>query len=223
MQALDPYLVAKNISKNLYEANKSREDRNLIDKVLEQQRMGGGEQEGIAKILSRVSPERQQIPLQLLQKQQEQKAKQNVHANLQQSFNRIAELAPSLGIGSGTRGVFGGEVARKSGEFQSLNAILEGALTPIINPRGTLTDTKFKYIIGTILPKPTDSVAKIQGKLKGVAEMLGLDPSALGVKQSQNVSTQFNTDTIPMRLNGEIFDIPKSQYQEAVAQGYTDE
>lgn len=98
----------------------------------------------------------------------------------QKSFNRMAELIPSLGRGSGIKSFFGGETAEKTGEFTSLSGALEALLVDKVS-RGTLSNSRFKYITENLLPTPTDTQAEIKGKLKGLAEILNLDPSALGV------------------------------------------
>lgn len=97
----------------------------------------------------------------------------------QGAFDRIAQLIPKVGKGSGVLGMFGGKQAEYSGEFSSLTGALESHLVDMVN-KGTLSNTRFKYITETLLPKPTDTQDEIKGKMKGLAQILDLDPSVLG-------------------------------------------
>ena len=97
----------------------------------------------------------------------------------QGAFDRIAQLIPKVGKGSGILGMFGGKQAEHSGEFSSLTGALESHLVDMVN-KGTLSNTRFKYITETLLPKPTDTQDEIKGKMKGLALILDLDPSVLG-------------------------------------------
>lgn len=97
----------------------------------------------------------------------------------QGAFDRIAQLIPKVGKGSGVLGMFGGKQAEYSGEFSSLTGALESHLVEMVN-KGTLSNTRFKYITETLLPKPTDTQDEIKGKMKGLAQILDLDPSVLG-------------------------------------------
>lgn len=103
----------------------------------------------------------------------------------QQSFNGIAKLLNkgNVGMGSGAIGFFGGETAEDTGEFQSLTGGLEAMMVDMVS-RGTLSNTRFQYITETLLPKPTDTQSQIKGKLKGLAQILGLDASELTGKGS---------------------------------------
>ncbi len=105
--------------------------------------------------------------------------KDESHQLTQNAFNRIVELVPSLGRGSDIMGMFGGKTAEKSGEFTSLTGALESHLVEMVN-KGTLSNTRFKYITETLLPKPTDTQDMIKGKLKGLATILNLDSGKLG-------------------------------------------
>jgi len=49
--------------------------------------------------------------------------------------------------------------------------------------RGTLSKDRFNYITQYLLPTTTDRDAEIQGKLEGLAEILGLDTSSLGISE----------------------------------------
>lgn len=108
--------------------------------------------------------------------QEEKDASKNI---TQDAFNRMAQLIPKVGMGSGVLGMFGGKQAEHSGEFSSLTGALESHLVDMVN-KGTLSNTRFKYITETLLPKPTDTQDEIKGKMKGLALILDLDPSVLG-------------------------------------------
>ena len=97
----------------------------------------------------------------------------------QDAFNRIVDIIPHVGRGSDFMGMFGGKTAEKSGEFSSLTGALESHLVEMVN-KGTLSNTRFKYITETLLPKPTDTQDTIKGKMKGLAAILDLDSGKLG-------------------------------------------
>jgi hypothetical protein len=109
-------------------------------------------------------------------KQEQEEASKKI---TQGAFDRIAQLIPKVGKGSGVLGMFGGKQAEHTGEFSSLTGALESHLVEMVN-KGTLSNTRFKYITETLLPKPTDTQDEIKGKMKGLAQILDLDPSVLG-------------------------------------------
>ncbi len=119
--------------------------------------------------------------------QEEQQTTQN-------AFNRMVDLIPKVGKASTWKNVFGSE---SFGEFSSLTGALEALLVDKVN-KGTLSDTRFRYITETLLPKPHDSQAEIKGKLKGLASILNLDPSALEKtgKKSKKQSEKQSLDEI---------------------------
>jgi len=103
----------------------------------------------------------------------------------QRSFDEMVGILKKgdIGIGSGIAAMFGGDIAKQSGKFNSLTGGLESMLVDMVS-RGTLSNTRFKYITDTLLPKSTDSLAEIEGKLEGLAEVLKLDSSSLTGKKS---------------------------------------
>ncbi len=145
------------------------------------------------------------------------------HKTAQKAFNSMGEIIKANNIGrySGFKSFFGGDTARESGKFQSLTAALEGLLVDKVN-RGALSDTRFKYITETLLPKPTDSINEIKGKMEGLAEILDLDASVLGIEksngsdESQGLSGQF-VDVIGP--DGQIYEIDQSEVGE-LPEGY---
>jgi hypothetical protein len=98
----------------------------------------------------------------------------------QKAFNGMVKLLKrgNLGRGSGVMSLLGGKTAKESGEFTSLSGGLEAMLVDKVS-RGTLSNTRFDYIKNNLLPVSTDSDAVIEGKLTGLAEILGLDASEL--------------------------------------------
>ncbi len=115
----------------------------------------------------------------------------------QKAFNGMADLIKegNLGRGSGFFSLFGGKSAKDVGKFTSLSGGLEALLVDMVN-RGTLSNDRFKYITETLLPKASDSINEIKGKMEGLAEIMGLDPSSLGIepksssKSNQKMSLQ---------------------------------
>jgi hypothetical protein len=120
--------------------------------------------------------------------QKEHAEMERVKETGQKSFNGIVKLLKkgNIGRGSNILSYFGGETARDTGEFQSLSGGLESMLVDMVS-RGALSNSRFEYITQTLLPKPTDSQAEIEGKLSGLAQILGLDTSELegGPKKSE--------------------------------------
>lgn len=110
------------------------------------------------------------------------------NAITQKAFDRLGSLVKkdNVGLGSGVQGtVFGGETAKDVAEFKSLTGALESHLVEMVN-RGTLSNTRFKYITETLLPQPTDRQAEIRGKLEGLALILDLDPWVLTGKPKRS-------------------------------------
>ena len=117
---------------------------------------------------------------------------QQVKATAQNSFNTMVNLLKkkNIGLGSGVLGnVFGGETAEDTGEFLSASGGLEAMLVDMVS-RGALSNARFEYITNTLLPKPTDRQKVIKGKLKGLAQILGLDPGALNSKESSEMGSE---------------------------------
>lgn len=114
-----------------------------------------------------------------------QESKKELLNTAQKSFNGMAELLKkrNLGLGSGIRAtVFGGETAKDIGEFQSLSGGLEAILVDMVS-RGTLSESRFNYITKYLLPNSEDRDKTIEGKLKGLSEILGLDASSLNLSE----------------------------------------
>lgn len=110
-----------------------------------------------------------------------------VRNTAQTSFNSLARILnkKNVGKGSGVLGsLFGGETLRDTGEFQSATGGLEAMLVDMVS-RGTLSNTRFNYITENLLPKFTDRQEVIRGKLKGLADLLDLDPSSLIGQESE--------------------------------------
>ncbi len=105
----------------------------------------------------------------------------------QTAFNEMTSLlrGGNLGRGSGLWAAAGGKPARDIGKFTSLTGALEAMLVDKVS-RGTLSNERFKYITETLLPKSSDSDDTIEGKMEGLAEILGLDTSALTGKSQES-------------------------------------
>lgn len=95
----------------------------------------------------------------------------------QKAFDDLAKLIPKVGR-SGVIQSKLGYGSQPYAEFSSLTGALESLLVEKVN-KGALSNTRFKYITETLLPKPSDTQSEIKGKLKGLATILELDPSAL--------------------------------------------
>lgn len=112
----------------------------------------------------------------------------------QNAFNEMADILNRgrIGLTSGVIGAipfFGTKTAEDAAQFQSLGGALESILVKMVN-KGTLSNTRFKYIVDTLLPKPNDREATIRGKLKGIAQILNIDASALGEETKESVKSE---------------------------------
>lgn len=151
---------------------------------------------GLNQLLSNQNPEIAKNIINQIQQSQKQNlpTKQDIEAQetakvkdrAQNAFNRMAEIVKGkrLGLGSELKSsLIGGKTAQDVGEFQSLSGALEAILVDMVS-RGTLSNSRFNYITQTLLPKPGDREDVIKGKMKGLAEVLELDPASLGEKQT---------------------------------------
>lgn len=144
-----------------------------------------------------------------------------VKGTAQSAFNRMAEILKEgkLGITAGLRSkspIGFEKTAESVGEFQSLSGALEAMLVDMVS-RGTLSNTRFKYITETLLPKPTDREPAIKGKLKALSTELGLDASALGIEPSRKRASSMS---VKMKTpDGKLVTVPKDRVKEAMAAG----
>lgn len=129
-------------------------------------------------------------------KNQQKESKEAESKNTaQESLNRMHEILQEgkLGLGSKVRSkAFGGKTAEDVGEFESLSGALEALLVDKVS-RGTLSNSRFKYITETLLPKPNDRQATIKGKLKALTKELNLNSPEKKEKESGNSSTTFSS------------------------------
>lgn len=128
-----------------------------------------------------------------IKNKEEAKAKEST----QKTFNRIVDLIPKVGRSGIVTSMLGGETANAYSEFTSLTGGLESFLVEMVN-RGTLSNTRFKYITETLLPKPSDSQQDIRGKMQGLAQILQLDPSQLGAESKEAAPAQGENKRPPL-------------------------
>ncbi len=104
----------------------------------------------------------------------------------QSAFDELAKLVPEVGRSGILSSYAGGDTAKSFAKFQTLTGALESHLVEMVN-RGTLSNTRFKYITEQLLPKPSDTQKEIKGKLEGLALILDLDTKGLsGEKKSSS-------------------------------------
>lgn len=116
-----------------------------------------------------------------IKKEEEEKSKDVT----QNAFNELAGLIPKVGRTGILTSKLGGDTAKAYANFTSLTGALEALLVEKVN-RGALSNKRFEYITETLLPKPHDTQAEIEGKLSGLASILELDASALGAKKGND-------------------------------------
>lgn len=148
-----------------------------------------------------------------LGKQQEEQQIKNVAQN---SFNTMATLLKknNLGRGSWIKSLAGGKTAEDVGAFQSASGGLEAILVDMVN-RGTLSNSRFKYITETLLPQYDDTDAKIKGKMKSLGAMLGLDISALEDAQDAQSNEETSQEKVlDQEAMDKIYDLAKGDKKE---------
>ena len=122
----------------------------------------------------------------------------------QDAFNRMSELVENVGMTSGFTRKFGGKTDSDVAEFESLNGMLESYMTDLVS-KGKLTDTRFKYIINTLLPRPGQRVSTIKGNMKAIAKMIGLDTDTQKIKDKKSpTEDEINSSMKTLPLNVEI-------------------
>lgn len=130
----------------------------------------------LKEVLKEAAPSKEEI-----NDKDEKKAKEIT----QKSFDELVNLIPEVGRSGILTSKLGGDTAKSFAKFQTLTGALESHLVELVN-RGTLSNTRFKYITEQLLPKPSDTQKEIQGKLEGLALMLDLDGTALGIESSKD-------------------------------------
>ena len=141
----------------------------------------------------------------------------------QQSLNRMAEILSEgqIGLGSKLKGkVFGKKTAEDVGEFESLTGALESLLVDKVS-RGTLSNSRFKYITETLLPKPNDREATIRGKIKALARELDLELPDLKSKKTSTKGEKSESGNFVLMQDptGVVRRIPKDMALEAQRAG----
>lgn len=129
----------------------------------------------------------------------------------QTAFDELTKLVPEVGRSGILSSYAGGDTAKSFAKFQTLTGALESHLVEMVN-RGTLSNTRFKYITEQLLPKPSDTQKEIQGKLEGLALMLDLDAKGLsGEKKSSSkepsgiiIEDQNKSNSLPSLTTFEI-------------------
>lgn len=126
----------------------------------------------------------------------------------QDAFNGLANLLKKNNVGFGSGFIsslpFGTETQKDVGEFTSLTGGLEAMLVDMVS-RGTLSNTRFQYITENLLPKSNDRHETIKGKLLGLSQILGLDPSAL--IGGESLSEENPQETSPSKQPKKTLDI----------------
>lgn len=181
-----PYEIARNIAQAGGKGLEQRMQQDLIGQILKD--VGGDPQRanfGINQILANVNQDYQKNPLEQLtnimkvdQKKQDLQKKEGLEQQekktTQDVFNRLQELTKDVGYLKTPLSKAGGKAAEDFGEFQALLGTMESELVKRVN-KGTLSNTRFKYIVDQLLPNASDTQATIRGKLKGIARELNLD------------------------------------------------
>ncbi len=109
-------------------------------------------------------------------------------AHVQNVYNRMGQIVKSGNVGFHpmAKGIsplyksFGKEYQKNAAELDTLGLQIMG-LTRTLENTGHLTEFQAKQVQERI-PKPDDSPEVLEGKMKGIAEILQLDPGVFGVE-----------------------------------------
>ena len=224
---IDPEMRKQYVTSQL-QGKQKQEEREFertfqLDKLKEQQKFDQEQQEKKYKYESDIQKEKYGFETEKdknkpkgaaeLKAEREELEHGEIKDRAQKSFNQMAKLMKkgNLGLGSGAKSaIIGGEIAKDVGKFTALSGALEAMLVDMVS-RGTLSNTRFEYITKNLLPTASDRDKVIEGKLEGLAEILGLDASELGIKGK----TKTSEDSVEMRdPEGNIYDIPKHLEQQ---------
>ncbi len=107
------------------------------------------------------------------------KLEEEEKVQVQKTFDRMADLLQQGRLGSSilTGGIFNRQRQEDMAEFDSLNIQLESIAKEMVS-KGVLAKDRFKFMIDN-LPNAENSDRANQGKLKAVAQILGLDSKEL--------------------------------------------
>lgn len=232
MSMPSPFELGQKVSSNISGAFEEQRDRSSIDQILETAFASGGEDAlntAMRNIVSRVSPDRQQVALGILQNKQKDMMSQNQNQQKMQvpinALNTMESLLGQPGIGTSGTINYSSKARQNRGLFQSS----EAALLPIFKsmfPRG-ITDADLARITGHYVPQVGDTEANIRGKLQGLRQMLktgqlpDIQNQNAGMGQQQQGGQQQNVQgTIEMRdAQGNIYDIPFDLQEQAKSKG----
>jgi hypothetical protein len=121
-------------------------------------------------------------------------------------FKRQDELLKSgnVGMRKTISAQFSEQGRQDRAEFDTLSASIEAALMPLVS-KGTLAKDRFKYIM-SLLPKATDTIGGIKGKIKALKrELQVIDQES---PQSSENSTE-NTEKKELQI-GQTATNPKT-------------
>jgi hypothetical protein len=246
MTTPSPFEIGQAVGSNVSGAFRGARDRSAIDEILEQANSSGDPQavnDAMGQILHRVSPERQQQAMQVLQMKQQQLAQQRqAKAYQEQGLN------PDLPEGINKEILRGkGDVNKKQegteqvrGAFNRAQEILESGATGfsagIATPQGrelrSELDTLSEVFISHLIPllNPRGAISKERfNYIKGlVPNSTDTDAKIKGklkalkdiFKLEGEAGKDIKKATREMKdAQGNVYDIPDELYEKAVSQG----
>lgn len=129
---------------------------------------------------------------------------------IQDAFSRAEEI-----LSSGATGISIGALTPQGRELRSeldtLGEVFISQLIPLLNPRGTISQSRFNYI-KSLVPQSSDTDAKIKGKLAALKDIFKLEGEKN--KMESEAKTREMKDA-----SGNVYDIPAELYEKALAQG----
>lgn len=103
------------------------------------------------------------------------------------ALDRLNELVDTGSIGPYATYSLSGATREDAAEFDTLTGQIESQLVDMVS-RGTLSNTRFKYITETLLPKSSDTPARAKGKLKALKTMLASDTTSSIAPEVMSIS-----------------------------------
>jgi len=100
-------------------------------------------------------------------------------ADLRNAFNRTEEILKSGHTGFSGSGLGTAKGRQDRAELDTLSEVFLGKLIPILNPRGTITKERFKYM-QSLIPNSSDTDAKFKGKLKALRQIFKMEGNQEG-------------------------------------------
>jgi len=130
---------------------------------------------------------------------------------VQDAFDRSEEILKSGYTGFSPVGLTP-EGREQRAELDTLGEVFISHLIPLLNPRGTISQSRFNYI-KSLVPNSWDTDATIKGKLAALKDIFRLEAPQGGAEKKAEKTREMRNS------QGEIYDIPEGLYEQAKSMG----